>query len=114
MASRVRRVLAGAAVAVVLAAGLVVVQEASADSYGAWTSQFQATLSLANSNCAQRSGIYGHAACVGVHYAGSGVYSPNSRWFRWDIEFTNHTCPAEYHIGDNNYIYYADWAGTCW
>jgi hypothetical protein len=49
-----------------------------------------------------------------VHYAGSGVYSANSRWFRWDIQFTNHTCPAEYHISNNNYIYYADWAGPCW
>jgi len=112
MRSSVRRVLTGAIVTMAIAAGgLAGAQVASAD----WTSQYNTTAGKAWANCHQRSGIWGHGACVYVSYVTSGGYpgAAGNRYFIWNIHFTNHTCPVEYRISDQDWIFYADLAGPC-
>lgn len=107
-----RRVLTGAVATMAVAAGgLAGAEAASAD----WTSQYQTTEGKAWANCHERSGILGHGACFYVSYVTSGDYpgAPGNRYFRRNIHFTNHTCPVEYHISAEDWIFYADLAGPC-
>jgi hypothetical protein len=109
----IRRIVMSAAVSMVIATvGLVGAEVASAD----WTDQYNATLDKSWLTCHRFANTEGHGDCYYVSYVASGDYpgAAGNRWFDWNIHFTNHTCPVEYHISADNRIFYADWNGPCY
>jgi hypothetical protein len=112
MRTSARRIIAGVCTTTAIAVGgLVGAQAAQAD----WSSQYNATYNQAVYNCQSRDWQFGHGGCLYVNYITSGDYTgaAGNRYFIWHIHFTNHTCPAEYHISASDHIFYADWAGPC-
>jgi hypothetical protein len=107
-----RRVAVGAIAGLACTAVLILVPVATAS----WSSQYAATRALAQRNCYRLQFTKGHGACTGVSYRTSGPYNtaqPGTRYFRWYIRFTNHKCPAIYHIDAKNRIVYANYDGKC-